>query len=381
MRGRDFRVDRRCTRVWAGLLATLLSTWSLPAAALDLSDDVHLFGFYSLQADLLDNDALNLPRSRVQLDEGQPNVESSLLGVQADYAASERLSFKLQGVVGGQVAADYQPALEWVYLSYDLGQDLFLRGGKFQIPFLQGTELRRVGFSRLWVRPLVPNSGAGGFDDYRGAELLKRATVGDYNLTFQAGVGESEHERDRVRNGRIALLSGRIERNESWLKLALLEARFDIYDRTGRQLGNNLDKLSVSIETEQLYRRWVVNAGYVFGDADLSPRDQLAYLSFGYRAERLTPYLLYQYQSMEFDGAEIPGPPPPPRPGIRPPPPPKDGRLEVNSLSLGVRYDLGPAYAIKAQWEHQKLRDDSSQVTGIIEEHGNIFSLVFEGVF
>lgn len=137
-----------------------------------------------------------------------------------------------------------------------------------------------------------------------------------------------------------------------------------------------------SIETKQQYDNYILNLGYVYGDAEASPDDHLAYLSIGYRAGRFTPYALYQYRLMEHDASEMqlpaaPGPPPP-----RPPPlQPKDGDFEVDSYSIGFRYDLGATYAIKAQWEYQIINDDTNAVQGNQKDKENIYSIVFEGVF
>lgn len=377
-------------------LIALLSLLSLPALGADFGERLRVNGFYGLEANYSDTDNATIPGSTLQLDRNELNFEYSLIGAQADFQATEKLSFSLQSIVSKQTSSSYDPSVEWAYLNYDLGNDTSVRGGKFKIPFLQGTELQYVGFSRLWVRPLLPTSGAGGFNDYRGIDLLKNSAVGGYNLSFQAALGEAEHELEINDNGKIALVSGRIERNESWVKLALLNARYDVFTPSGRPLQDDVDKLSVSLETEQRFGRWMVNAGYVYGDADLSPKDQLAYLSLGYRHNRLTPYVLYQYSSLEFDPSEFPTPPPgpmppppgpplPPPPGPPPPSPPpsphKDGRLSIDSYALGFRYDLGPTYAIKAQVEHQRLRDNSEPAADGQRIEANIFTLVFEGVF
>ena len=351
--------------------------------ATDITESLSVRGFYTLDITHSDSSGTVLPTPSGDpgpVDEGHTSYDGSLLGLQADYSLSDNLALTLQAISTRHTEDSYTPTVEWAYLNYDLGDDLHLRGGKMKLSLLQGTELRYVGFSRLWVRPLVPTSGAGGFDDYVGAELIKGSSLGNYNLRFQAAYGKAEHHRDFVDNRDIKLISSRIEKDESWINFALLEARYDVDTPSGVDIMDDAQLLMGSVETELLLGKTIINAGYAYGNAEINPDEQLAYLSLGYRFEKFTPYLLLNHRQMEFDASERPPPPGPPPPGP-PPPPPLDGVHKTNTIAVGVRYDLGTTYAIKGQWDHWTDINESNPLSGNVESDGNLFTLVFEGVF
>lgn len=377
----------------------LIALWlflPLGAGAAEIADNLSLSGFYSLDASVSKGTSLYYPSkaedpSSIRLQDGQLSSGFSLIGVQADLGLTDNLHFTAQAVSSKLTKQrDYSPVLEWAYLTYDFGDDLYLRGGKFKTPLLQGTELKHVGYSRLWVRPLIPSSGAGGFDDYRGLELIKSGRLGDYNVRVQGAYGVADHVMENIENRDIKVLSTRVGRDESWVNLGLLHTRYDIYTQDHRRLrAKDTDLLMGSVETELWFDRTVVNAGHARGVAKVSPDETMTYLSLGYRLDALTPYVLYQERSMRFSAQNTAPPPPPPgppgppgAPPAGPPPPPlKDGTHTTRALSLGFRYDLGAAHALKAQVERQFDRDGSDPTLGRQRFATTIFSVVLEGTF
>ena len=368
----------------------------LPSQAADIKENLSVRGFYTLDITHSDSDGAVLPALSdppPQPNEGDTSIDGSILGLQVDYALSDNLGLTLQAVSSRLADGSYTPTLDWAYLNYDFGNNLHLRGGKMKLSILQGTELRYVGFSRLWVRPLVPTSGAGGFDDYAGAELVKGASVGSYNLRFQAAYGKADHQKDFVDNRDVKLLSGRIERNESWVNLALLHARYKAGRPRGDTISDNAELLMGAVEAEVPLGNAVINAGYAYGKSDVNPDERLGYLSLGYRIDRFTPYLLLTEHQMIFDASPWaalspppPGAPPPPPGAPFPPPgmsqpPPLDGARKTNIVALGFRYDLGTTYAVKVQWDHWKSNDRSNQVRGTVARDGNLLTFAIEGTF
>jgi len=366
------------------LLLALFLWLPVISSATDFGDNLRLNGFYGVSLNLTDSQGVTLPtasRTPIELEEGELNTDYSVLGLQADYAFTNNFSLTLQGIASKQSRGTYSPTLEWGYLTYDLGDDLSIRAGKFKLPFLQGMELHHVGFSRLWVRPLSPGSGAGGFTEYRGAEVIKGTQLGDYNISFQGAFGKAEHHQTAVDNDHVKLFATRIEKDDSWLRLALFNAKYDVPVDPRRTVWG-AEKVMASIEAELLHDNYTLNMGYVYGDAEASPDDSLAYLSLGYRVGRFTPYALYQYRLMEHDASELRppagGPPRPPGAPVRSFP---DGDFEINSYSIGFRYDIGPTYAIKVEWEHRVTRDDTDPLLEVQKGEANIYTIVFESVF
>lgn len=377
--------NRAVTAVISAWFIALCVVFPHTSSAASVSDQLTLRGFFTLDATYSDSAGASTPTRDGPLvrDSGEVSTDSSVIGVQALYAVTDSLDLTLQAVSTRQTDDSYSPDLEWAYLSYHFDNDFRLRGGRMKLSLLQGIELRYVGFSRLWARPLVPTSGAGGFDDYNGIEFIKGIDRGDYTLQFQGAYGEAEHHFDAVDNRDIKLGSFKIDKDGSWLNLALLDARYDVSTRTGIALKDNAQLLMGSLETELHFGDTVINGGYAYGDAEINPDEQLAYLSIGYRIDNFTPYVLLSQRKMMFDASETRQLlPPPPPPGALPPPPPLlDGTNATDINALGLRYDLTPTYDIKVQWDHWSNNNDSNPVSGEVKSDGNLFTIQLEGVF
>lgn len=367
-----------------------LLLFSLSVNAFDITESMSVHGFMTLDATVTDADKVIFPSQSgpaITLEKGEVNYDNSIIGLQLDFAPTDSLSFFLQAIAHRNTEFVSSPKIEWAYVKYDLGHDLYIRAGEFKIPFLQGTELRNIGYTRLWARPVIPNSGASGFNDYTGIELIKSTTIGGHNVRFQASYGEADHQIDSIDNKEIKLLSARVERNDSWVNIAVVQADYDVYTiNLSQQLRNDAELLLGSIEAEFLFNQVIFNAGLIGGEADVLPDQELTYLSLGYQAGNFTPYVLLSNKARTFDKSESGVTPPGPGPGPGPGPPAPgtgptqlDGKITIKSIALGVRYDFAGNYAIKAQWEYQDTRDATK---AIFEEYdANIFSIVLEGVF
>lgn len=379
-RCRELRVRRWGTRI------ALAAALALGFPAVHADEDppaLSLRGFYTLNLSTARENAVVAPpvgneRAQITLDKNKGSLEYSVIGAQADLAVTEGLHATAQVVSAVQTGHDNRPVVDWAYLSQDLGNDLYLRGGRLKTPLLQGTELRYVGFSRLWVRPLVPNSSAAGMDVYHGLEFVKSTHLDSFNLRLQGGLGVPEHELSTVKGKDIKHFSLHFERDESWIKFAALQAHTDILAQSDGHVVNSQTAVSMfSIESELWLDKAVVNAGYAKGQGEIAPDETLRYLSLGYRREAWTPYLLYQFREMLFSA-----PPrlPPRRPGV-PAPAIRQGPLQTETYALGLRYDLSPSQALKFQAERQYDKDNSNPIQAASQSAATVLSIVFEGVF
>ncbi len=316
------------------------------------------------------------------LNKGKTNFDSSVFGLQGDYSLTDKLDFTIQVVSTAQVNGSYAPSIEWAYLNYDFGNDLHLHAGKMMLSLLQGTELRYVGFSRLWVRPLVPTSGAGGFDHFMGANLLKGTSIGDYAVRFQASYGKADAEQSFIHNHDVKLISSRIEQGESWIGFSLMQARYGVADK---KLGNILKRdaamLMGGVETQMLLGNTIINGGIVRSKADINPDERLGYLSLGYRMGRFTPYLLQSQRRLTHDASQMLAVLPPRTPGSPPLPPLVNGINKTDTVAMGFRYDVAAKYAIKGQLDRWATNDNSKPLTGTVKLKGNLFTLVLDVVF
>ena len=352
-------------------------------------DKVSINGFYTLDLTYSDDNTPVFANGGVfrPLDSKDFTGKNSLIGLQARYNLTDDFSAYLQGATLYDVENNLDFSFDWAYFSYDAGNDFTVRLGKFQIPFLQGTELKSVGFSRLWARPITPASGAGGFLYHNGMEFLKNVTLGDGNLRFQAAVGNAEHVLDAIDGRTLGLVSARYSTDNFWLRAALLHVDYNIFTNDGFLIDGNAQADMGSIEAEATYQNIIVNAGLSDSNADISPNDRLAYLSVGYRMGNFTPYILGKAIRQHFTPFEVEVAPPPPPGGMSPPPQlpgqpaTPDGDFKYNSLAMGFRLDLDENHALKMQLEHIDINNDSLPNQGTVSKHGNVLSIIFEGVF
>jgi len=392
-------------RFWqASLFLVITGGISGLADAEFVYDKFSLRGFYTLDASLVGgHDVLvsTTDGGLLLLKKGQVSFDSSAFGLQGDLKLTDNLSLTGQLVSSKLIDDNYTPNLEWAYVNYDLGDDMDVRAGLRKIPFLQGTELRYVGFSRLWVRPITPDSGASGFDSYIGAELTKSLQWKDFNIELQGVAGRPKHQLDIIDGRWLALAGARLERSQSWIKVVLLGVDYEAYTPRNELVDGHAKSYMASIEGEWSHGKAILNSGLTYSHADVNPDDVMGYLSVGYRWGKWTPYLLLQDRRMYFDASEVgdalghnpppPGGQPPPPTGGQPPPPPEsagmpsvpDGRYRNFTFSLGLRFDLNPTTDIKAAFERQFVDDDAGSINSAGEGHyeANVFSIVLDGVF
>lgn len=386
-----------------GLVLSLL--YPLSASAVQVTDNLSVTGFFSLQGTYTDMAGANVPRPQGEdsdLEADEFDLDSSVLGARADLDIYSGLGASLQVVSTKQTDDSYDPEVEWAYLKYDFANDLSVRAGQMKLPFLQGTELRYVGYSRQWAWPVVPINGAGGFDLFRGVELYYNTYYGDYDIQLHASLGEPEHELDFIQDTWVGLVSAELDNGNAKARLSFLQAGFDIYSEDDQLLYENTSLKMGSLEGEYQWDHWVTHAGFATGTAYSHPDEYLAYLSLGYRFDRFTPFALYSRKEMHFEslaffgeddgellgegGGDLEagtpsGPPPEPQTDPEFTEDDLDGKRVEDTLAIGVRYDLAPQLSVKFQWDYQRLNDQSSVGQPSEKQEFNIYTIVFEGVF
>lgn len=366
------------------ILISLLSALT-PIQANELSEKLNFNGFFTLDYTVTSNDLRLISNSdqRVSYQADQPSLKNSLIGGQLTYQFTDDVSAVVQGKLydGGdsQVSglSHSIAELDWAYLSYDFGADLKLRAGRFQIPFMQGVELRNISFSRLWIRPLIPSSGAGGLKEYTGGELLKHISSGESNWDFQVVLGKAKHGLDEIDNKNIKLLSIRFQQDDFWLRTAVLATQYSVFTPTGQLISDSGNGLMFSLESEYAIGSYLFNAGYSKSTTDITPDNSNYYFSVAYQFTDITPYIYHSRFNQFFEPfsvqdatGEAQGPPPPPQPS---------GNNDLYNWAVGAKYLLNERYAIKVQAEHIKEEDNASSPD--VNGEGNAFSIVFEGVF
>lgn len=375
---------------------TLLTTF-MPIQANELagnrsenwSDKLNFNGFFTLDLTVTNNDLSLISNSEqhVRYQANNPSFKNSLIGGQLSYQLTDNFEAVVQGKLYDDTDSDntnYSDSiaqLDWAYLSYDFGSDVKVRAGRFQIPFMQGVELRNVSFSRLWVRPLIPSSGAGGFKEYTGGEALKHISFGESNWDFQVAIGKADHALDEIENKNIKLLSVRFQQNSFWLRTAILATKYSISTKDGRIINDSADGLMLSLESEYSIGSYLFNAGYSTSRTEITPDDSNYYLSIAYQFNDITPYIYHSRFNQFFEPYRQQGAVQPPLDNSQGAAPPvqRDGNIDTYNWAIGAKYLLNERYAIKVQAEH--IKEENNAFLPFINSEGNAFSVVFEGVF
>ena len=377
---------RHLTPWFTNIFALLSILVGFTVCAQDWQDNLFINGFYSLGVTQTnaDIDMLSPAGERHTFEKGKPNLNHSLIGAQIQYQFSEKLSAYVQGAAFIDRDEKLSHSIDWAYLNYDFDDDLSLRIGQFQTPFLQGTEMRKIGLSRLWARPLTPGNGASGFNEYTGAELVKKYSTGEHFWDFQLGLGQADHLRNEVYNKQIKLATVRYQYTDSWIRMGLVHA----YHRTERENAEPVEgavKL-ISLEAETRAHNVVINIGLSAGDSDVAPKDSLQYLSLGYAFEQFTPYMYASRKRQRFEQMENTATPPARLPGQPPGPPGSESAQfvdEVNdhSIAIGLRWNISETLSLKTQLEKNRYQDRLRGGRGLVDSAGSALSIVLEGVY
>ncbi len=358
------------------------------------SERVYINGFYTIDLTYTDEDiglVSNSHRPR-SYDNESAGLENSVFGGQVELEINENISAFMQGKLFYGSHDNASSKVDWAYLSYDFGEDTRVRGGLFQIPFLQGTELRNIGFSRIWARPLIPEDGASGFNEYLGLEYLKSVYTGNSHWDFQAAAGVVEHENDSVESRNIELMTARYQYKGFWIRSAFIHGEYAVNDSDGDRLSFSGNAFLTSIEAELAYAGMIINGGYGISRTDITPDTSIYYVSVAFPLGHVIPYLYTSKRNLNIEQVEAP----PPTPGIPPdgnpppdavplPPPedglPKVGDYDVYSLAIGARWHVTERFGFKFQWENIEQNNPANYQGNAPTNNGNTVSILFEGVF
>jgi len=335
------------------ILILLLSTSLM---AVDITDDIRVRGFATLDATINTSDTTisNLPSGNsYTLNENQVAYDYSSFGAQFEYDVTNSVDFMAQGIYSKRYDKElennyYKATLEWLLVGYSFGDDYKLRLGKMKVPFMKATENRYINYSFLWTRPQLANKGTNGFDDMYGADLLKRTYIKDIDLEFQLTVGQAYHSSSPDEGKYLYNFSALASYEASWLRLSFGQNIFDHYARDNALLAKDVTLTFVSAETELHIGNVILFGGYALNANSEIPDQKFGYLSLAYEIDRLTPYLLYSRTKVDNIPNKGPGSPPNAPAG-------RDSHLIEEHHAIGFRYDLYSNFALKSQYDVQKI--------------------------
>ncbi|NVK23409.1 MAG: hypothetical protein HWE10_00640 [Gammaproteobacteria bacterium] len=383
------------------LIPCIYSFYSLAS-----SNDISVNGFYTIDATYAEKNVelIGTAQPSRDLDASDIQFSNSLIGAQLNYQINDNLFLSILGDISLTPRDEVETNISWAYIGYDFGDDLMARVGQLQTPLLKGTELRTIGISRIWARPIIPGNGSSGFNDFVGLDLVKKNSSGQHHWMFQGGIGKAEHEQSQMIDGKsMTYVAAQYQYQDFWLRTALVNAQYEFKTLDERVIDDNASINMLSMESEYAFNSITVNVGGSIGQSDQSPEDSMAYASLNYPLGDITPYVYVSYRAQDVKPLDVEGddsqqpndnrPPPPdgdrpPTDGNRPPPPeqplnrpapPLDN--EIVSWSVGARWFWSESTVVKAQFE--LLNKDSINNDGVVQNSnkGNLITLTIEGIF
>ncbi|WP_333609626.1 porin, partial [Arsukibacterium sp.] len=142
-------------------------------------------GFASIKAGMTTSSDENLYGYGSELD----FKTGSLFALQVKSDLGEKLS--VTGQLLGRGVDDFNVQLEWLYLSYQLSNDLVINAGRLGVPFFTYSDFKDVGYAYLWnTAPQSVYSGVG-FTSVEGVSLYYTTDLGSFDASMQLLYGSS----------------------------------------------------------------------------------------------------------------------------------------------------------------------------------------------
>ena len=173
------------------ILSVLLILLSTSSTAIDYSAS----GFLSLSAVKLDEKGFSLSG----IDHTLSFDNDTILGGQLSAEFTSSLSVTGQVVARGFAldnSTNYQPTLDWLYLTYDVTPELRVRLGRLATPFYSVSEYFEIGAAYPWVRPPldVYEPAMSPIKNFNGVSVVLRTNWNDWYVLSQLFTGQEENK-------------------------------------------------------------------------------------------------------------------------------------------------------------------------------------------
>ena len=305
---------------------------------------------------------------------------------QASFENDSRLGIQLSGTVapGLDVTAQllasadddtYDVRADWAFLSYALGDDLKLRGGRIKFPLFLVSDYVEVGYAYPWIRPPQEVYDGLPLNSISGIDALLTHNMGSVDLLVQPYFGSNSEDTEpsglQMSSDMRDVMGINLVASTDALtvRAGYMESKI-----TSRLTGPAMLPPGVDITLNDDQARFfgvgamldwnniVVYSEYTDTSIAKSFPDSTAwYVTLGYRAGRFLPHVTVADRDTDER-----------TPLAR----------KQRSTTLGLRYDLNTSTALKAEWQRAEARDGTA---GLFEappgEDVNILSFAVDVVF
>jgi len=391
------------------------------------TDNLSIHGYGTLGVAYQDDDE-TLYRNSINTEKGSSGDLSfanySSFGLQLDVQASKKLSFVAQGVVSEKNNNGKTLELGWLNAKYQVNDDFSIKVGKMRLAAFMYSDILDVSYSYDWMRlpdmySIVP------INNYTGIEFNHNIELGNFTFMSTYLYGQSESIfYDSLSNGRI--LDGSIDTDKIYgaslkvlydnltLRFAYCDLKLTLQSKSLDNSLNQLNSLNIPLVTQAIneysmdntsLRYLEIGARYDFEKAYLlgeyielnshsfTSNNSSWYLGTGYNFEKWSPFMLYsqtksvnQYKDIKTDKSMDPallGAINASNEALKYISE-NIGNVDLETFSLGLRYNLSENSIIKLQYDKQ-LEGKGSKVNFHFSENKkvnlDIFSAAVSFVF
>lgn len=316
----------------------------------------------------------------------------SRLGIQLEYALNPSVDLVAQFVMRDHYKADFDSTTQLAYAAFKPDSQTDIRVGRLNYDAFLMSDYRNVGYASPWVRPptefysWIPIFAIDGADiayTHLGEDARWRLKFQAANARLTIPIGEGyDFEADR-------LLGLSLTRQSGALRLKAAYSQFTIGSEAPafRELHQGLDTVAaagiagISAEASDLRRElsfqgtkvtyatlgaayddgtWLMQTelGQTTASADVVPHGRMAYASLGRRFGNWAPYLMYGLSRPENDRRRAANNWGGFNATLRNPAlfTVNTTRIEQNTVSVGMRWDVHKQAALKLQWDHTRIK-------------------------
>lgn len=391
-----FPLAARRRRIFSRRLAAVwLAAASLPlaaeTAAAGIFNSVVISGFGTLGLARSSSDQAEFVRDLAQPGgvsrrwSGKPD---SLVGLQANARAGERMEAVVQAVSRYRHDGSYRPELTWAFAKFDPNAHLSLRAGRLGTEFYMLADSRLVGYSYLTVRPSVDYFGALPFTSIDGVDALGVLPWGSGLLRGKVFTGASREklpladqtwdiDGSRLSGGHLDYQQGAWSARLGYARLrfrhdlpigdlvaALNASAVPAAREAARQLavaGKDSDFYSFGL----VYDRGPVQSQLMLSrtrqESAAFENAHAGYLIAGYRLREVTPFVGYSWVKSRPKrlATGLPAVPPLDRLDAALAATLADAHSNQHTVFVGGRWDLRRNLALKAQYDAVRGAPDS----------------------
>ncbi|CAA6810494.1 MAG: Unknown protein [uncultured Sulfurovum sp.] len=380
------------------IIGTILSLYSTSSFSTNM-DFLSVNGFGTLGGAYQDNDQV-LYRDSIHTDKGSQGDFSfdnySVLGLQLDAQATDKLSFTVQGIASPTNSNDKAVKITWANAKYKLNNNFDIRAGLMIAPNFMFSDILNVAYSYDTVR-LPDMYGLVTINDYTGAELIYHNDIGEGYLSSSIFYGKTTDTLKAVIPGQgifdidldaqsVSGISIKYIENDLTLKGSYIRSTMSVDSDNINNILSYLSTLNLPIITNtlgpantrdiesdyfNLGARYDFENAYVQGEyiqfkinnflPDLSSWN----LTSGYMLGDWTPFVSYSEveSKTKFTPISTQGLPPQVAASITAA---NQGlsqvyrgwlTVDMQKVSVGTRYDINDNFALKFQYDKQDSKD------------------------